>query len=406
MAPTETAADCRVPLRVDRRDEVAGTEAPVTEVAPEYLIAGPVPGSWQVGALLRRRLSRSQLAALVISVVVLTAGSALAHRPWLRSTQQPPGSTTTATWSATPPRLSPNGHLEGNSGVPTFLDGAVWLPVGSDLIRFNADMKLMPVGAELVRIQPDTGIVTGRVPLRSTGSFTFALGSSIVVATSSGAEVINSSSLRHERTLPGGQALAYGSIWDVRDGALMRIDIESGQVTGRLAVQDESGPYKELHMATAEGSVWVGAGSTASVLRIDPHTMRTIATVELDAVPGRVVVGSGYGHIWATQSLHGSGVLFKIDPDTNRITSTVHVGDPLVGNAPGNGGRTIGFGNGSVWTCDSSGTLTRVDPVTTDIQSIRKLAFDTCTWLGVGAGSVWASTDALDENPSTVRIDP
>ena len=377
----------------------------------EHLIVGPARDARPVSGFQRRPSGRRLAAAVVTCAAALTAVSTLATWPWSASTQQPSVSTTAETTparatSATPPRLSPNGHLAQNAGVPTFLDGAAWLPLGTDLIRFDDEVRAMPIGAELVRIEPGTGVVTGRVPLSGTGSFTFTLGTSIVVTTSTGADVLNPTSLRRERTLPGGQALAYGAVWDVRDGALMRIDPMSAEVTGRRRVQAESGRYHELHLTTADGSVWVGAGSTASVVRIDPRTLRTIATIQLTALPGRVVVGSGYGHIWAFQSLNGSGVLFRIDPGTNRITGTTHVGDPLLGNSPGIGGRTIGFGEGSVWTCDSSGTLTRVDPATTDIQSVRDLPFDTCTWLSVGAGSVWLSTDAPDSDPMTVRIDP
>jgi hypothetical protein len=77
------------------------------------------------------------------------------------------------------------------------------------------------------------------------------------------------------------------------------------------------------------------------------------------------------------QPANGTGKLYRIDPTTERVT-TVDLGNPAIGSSLGNGGRNLGFGIGSVWTCDPGGTVSEVDPATTTIKSVRRLPFDTC----------------------------
>jgi DNA-binding beta-propeller fold protein YncE len=316
-------------------------------------------------------------------------------------------------------RLGPGGSISNTSGVPTFVDGAVWLPLGSELSRIDSEGNAVPTDTDLVRIDPASGAITARVPLSGTGSFSFALGDDIVVKTSSGADVISSKTLRRERKLPGGRVFGFGSAWDIggrpagRRGVednttLLRIDPESGKITGRAVIQDdetESGHSwnADPELAVGAGAIWVGVGKTRSVLRVDPKTLRREASIELDEIEDGIVVGFGFGSVWAHQSTNGAGKLYRIDPATNRVTATVDLGDPSLGSS-GGGGGVLAFSDDSVWTCDSSGTITEVDPGNATVRKVQKLPFDDCIWLTVGAGSIWVSNDHNSMQPMTLRI--
>ncbi len=306
--------------------------------------------------------------------------------------------------------LGPGGSTEQNAGVPTVLDQAVWLPVGSGLTRVDAEGNQLPTRTDLVRVDPATGTFTARVPLSGMGTATFALGYSIVVKTPAGADVISTKTLRRERKLPGGSAYAFGSIWDIRHGTLMRIDPKSGRVTGRLILRDARARVADDPLlAVGAGSVWVPLQNSPTIVRIDPRAMRRVASINLSPVgtdDETVVLGFAYGNLWANQAA-GRRKLYRIDPRTNRVTSIVVVGDPTVNGLSGAGATNMGFGEGSVWTCDSSGTLTRVQATTTRVQEILELPFANCGWLGVAARSVWISNyiDSI-EDPQTIRVQP
>jgi outer membrane protein assembly factor BamB len=283
-----------------------------------------------------------------------------------------------------------------------FVSDAAWLPVGTNVVRFDPQGNARPVDTDLVRVDPTTGTVTARVPLSGPGSFTFRMGDSIIVKTTTGADVVSTKTLRRERELPGGRAYAFGSIWDVRDGTLLRINPTSGKITGRLLIQ--AAPGWEPQLTAARGAVWIGLGDRHSVVRVNPRTMRRTASMLLAAADSLVVVGFGYGYLWAHQNADGPGKLYRIDPATNRVTDTIPLGDPNVGSS-GLGGTNLAFANDSVWTCDSSGTVTQVGAASGQVQTVRKLPFDdTCEWIAVGAGSIWVSNDAEANYPITVRL--
>lgn len=78
-----------------------------------------------------------------------------------------------------------------------------------------------------------------------------------------------------------------------------------------------------------------------TVVRVDPKSMRPVATVKLDTseptkggatyLKASVRVGFGYGAVWADQVFNGPGQLYRIAPATNRITHGASLGDPTAG---------------------------------------------------------------------------
>jgi YVTN family beta-propeller protein len=135
-------------------------------------------------------------------------------------------------------------------------------------------------------------------------------------------------------------------------------------------------------MAEGEGAVWVIADAADRRLwRIDPQTRRITATIRLGFPPGDVAVGGGAA--WLTDEL--ADRLIRIDPSTNRIRAAIPVG---------RGARAVTFGDGSVWVGNAvDHTVSRVDPATNRVvETIDVQASPQA--LAVENGAVWVVGDA------------
>jgi sugar lactone lactonase YvrE len=125
---------------------------------------------------------------------------------------------------------------------------------------------------------------------------------------------------------------------------------------------------------------------------------REVAVITLPgSVPQGVAVGAG--SVWVGGGV-GRGVVYRIDPASNRVVATI----PLTGA----GVQDVAFGAGAVWAVSPGGQLARVDPA-----SNRQVAFGyvderaqtanvTVSGLRFGFGSLWV---AVDER-AVVRINP
>jgi streptogramin lyase len=102
-------------------------------------------------------------------------------------------------------------------------------------------------------------------------------------------------------------------------------------------------------------------------------------------------VGVAFGSVWAqANAAGGSGILYRIDPHTNKIVASIQLGIPARGGQYG--GTDIAFDDTSVWTGDTSPTVTRVDPATNQVVATLGVG-RTPEWVVVGAGSVWLNAD-------------
>ena len=96
------------------------------------------------------------------------------------------------------------------------------------------------------------------------------------------------------------------------------------------------------------GSVWVASAcDEATGTRIDVRTAR----VAVIRVPGVALdVAGGFGSIWVTTL---RGLLLRIDPNTNRITAKLRLGDATL----------MTTGGGSVWVSNRvSRSVIRITP--------------------------------------------
>lgn len=199
----------------------------------------------------------------------------------------------------------------------------------------------------------------------------------------------------------GELAVAEGRVWaltysdDDRD-RIIQLDPATGKA--------ESAPIV-LHsplvssFAVGDGSVWAVEPTLTgpswdhepgTLLRLDPSTGATIASIEVGRHPQDVLVGGGY--VWVANA--ADGTVTKVDPATNRAVVAIRVG---------RGPEELAYGIGTLWVESDFGTvnLQRIDPVTNAIvatipQVIRPVMGNGVVWVG-GPGR---------PNGAVLQIDP
>ena len=191
-------------------------------------------------------------------------------------------------------------------------------------------------------------------------------------------------------------AVGFGSVWVANGtaGSLTRVDPRTNAVSETLRQPDEEPLVSPaaLGVATGEGSVWLASG-TKRVLRIDPVTGTTIATVPVPAGP--LAVGVGEGAVWVGSLAHR---VSRIEPSTNQVTASIPVGDESEG---------IVVGYGAVWAAVCCDSLWRIDP-TTNVLTGTVPVGATPSGVATGEGSVWVASygdgTVSRINPFTRRV--
>ena len=152
--------------------------------------------------------------------------------------------------------------------------------------------------------------------------------------------------------------------------------------------------------AVGFGSIWVGSGDDHTVIRVDAKNAKILATIDgISAAYSLLPVGVGFGSVWAQSDAGGgSGILYQIDPASNKMVASIQLGVPSRGGQYG--GTDIAFDDKTIWTGDTSATVTRVDPATNQIVATLGVG-RIPEWIVVGAGSVWVNTD---NSSSVVRF--
>src|SRR5262249_48304489 len=103
-------------------------------------------------------------------------------------------------------------------------------------------------------------------------------------------------------------------------------------------------------MAMGEGAVWVvGDAVDPRLWRIDPRSHRIVSTIALGFPPAGVAAGDGA--VWVTDQVGDR--LVEVDPTTDRLVRSIPVGRGAAGVAVGGSG---------VWVAGAiDHTVTRVD---------------------------------------------
>ncbi|MGI9085204.1 MAG: hypothetical protein ACR2FE_07910 [Aeromicrobium sp.] len=188
--------------------------------------------------------------------------------------------------------------------------------------------------------------------------------------------------------------VGFGSVWvgACTSAVLVRIDERDGSVQARVKVGDEP-LQSEGSVGAGEGGVWVLTVSPDPILyKVDPRTNRVVG--EFPVPEESAAVRAGLGRVWITDPVNDE--LVALDPRNGDVSGRVKVGP---------GARFLAVGEGAVWVLNQSdGSVAQVDPESLSV--VRKIDVSERPVGGgdiaVGGGFVWARiSDAL-----VAQIDP
>ena len=129
-----------------------------------------------------------------------------------------------------------------------------------------------------------------------------------------------------------------------------------------------------------QGGVWLTYADSDSVMRLDPSTGKTVATIPVASEPRFFDVGAGAVWVMAQKA----GALCRIDPAGNRL-----VGCTVIDRGGVEGGD-LTVGDGNVWFRGSDELVAQVDPKSGEV--VRRIG--TAEGSGsasAGSGQLWIS---------------
>ena len=227
----------------------------------------------------------------------------------------------------------------------------------------------------------------------------------------------------------GGKVLAIAAddtaVWVLSDNrVLSRVDPATNKVVATVSLPDSEWP--EANVAVGDGSVWVTVASPSTVvqpeldslLRIDPATNRIVATIHVG--PSPIGIGVAPDSVWTAnhrsewdgQANDATGVytVSRVSTSTDKETDRPVVEHRQKGPdrhaywCCGPSGMT--YAAGSIWVADSgNGVVERFDPARSALVATISLANSDAAACGnlVGdAASVWLVSSCA----YVVRIDP
>jgi hypothetical protein len=288
----------------------------------------------------------------------------------------------------------------------------------------------------IAEIDPRSGQVLAVVPLQSAPDQIAAGGGALWVGEENGTLVrVDTSSMEVENVaspVPP-TALAFGDdtlwIYDADSARLGTVD-PSG-VTPTQSSAAPRCPFTGVQecrgggLSVGEGAVWVGHGygggaagaAIGSVWKLDPETLQTVAQVfrvpadrittgggsvwtfgrvaelgaRIDPVAARSVrtyslktkyaldqpgLTYAFNHVWFVSS--SEGLLFQYEPDGG-TPRTVSVGA---------GAHDVAATPDSLWLTSSSGTISRVDPFSSQVVTTRDLGYPS-SCIAYSNGHIW-----------------
>ena len=330
-------------------------------------------------------------AAALVAVVAVIGGTILlsSKAPDGVGASQTPTPSSAASTAPAPGTAAPT-SAASTSAAPS---PVVQIPVlhdGGLVFAFDALWIGDQTGVQ--RVDPSTN---GSTMIATSGTIhrLWATDKAVSVSTDGGELTIDPTTNTAKAAGPEGMP-AFNSNWNVdQGGTLMRFDPTSNKQTGSVSVEGTVDWQPQL--VAAFGSIWIGEGTTHSVVRVDPTKMTIVARVTgLSADGSLLTIGSGFGSIWAHANAAGSsGILYRIDPATNKIIATIAVGDP--NHSTGYGGTVIAFSDNAVWTADSSPTITRVDPTTNKVVAVESIELSSPEWIAFGSSSLWVRNQTI-----------
>jgi YVTN family beta-propeller protein len=145
----------------------------------------------------------------------------------------------------------------------------------------------------------------------------------------------------HGFTDPNGLVYAYRALWisDLARGTVTRVNPRTGRVTARIKIP------KADWITPGSGALWVSSERNR-VYRLDPDTHKVTASVPVGANPlASAWVG---GRLWVPDI--DSNTISVVDPASNTVARTIPVGNAPLGVLSTSDGVFVSMSNdGTVW---------------------------------------------------------
>ena len=177
-------------------------------------------------------------------------------------------------------------------------------------------------------------------------------------------------------------------------GALPR----GAKVIARIALTRTPVDFGGGALTAGDGAVWLSYPSEDTVSRIDPVTNRVTATIHVGPQPSGIAVAPDA--VWVANA--GGPSVSRIDPATNRVVTTIRVGPPLACCAEH---MSLIAVHRALWVAvPNANGLVRVDPATRKVVATVKLPYAPCAFLVADESGVWSAGGGCAD--AVGRIDP
>ena len=318
-----------------------------------------------------RRRPRAMAAAIVALAVILATGALLVWQPWQRPALAAIEDNSVGLIEAGRNVITASIVVGDQPGGAVVSNGALWVTnTGS---------------ATVSQISPATGTVTRIIDVGPNPIGIAATDGSVWVANSGRRSVsqISTSTARVVNEIPVGNgptgvAAGAGFVWVTNSGdsTVSRIDPDTGSVDLRVPVA-----ARPIAIVVGDLGVWVASADGASVTHLDPTSGVTLAPpIPLGGLPVGVALGNGF--VWVATS---DGRVTQINPDDNRITTSVETGGSL---------SSIVADNSAAWVADRNGAVLRLDVVDPSAAPTRIGTSSSPEALALGESGVWVATRA------------
>ncbi len=331
------------------------------------------------------------LAVLLGSVWVVPRGLSSPSEP-----ARPATSASTAPPPTTLPTVAGTAAVSTTQVQPSAVVSRVRIDGFAEGLAFGADSLWIAAGDRLLRLDPATDRVTASIPVaqQDSGPAGLAFGAGAVwvpVAVPGSIWRVDPGSNKIVARIPLGESLAGfigiaasdSAVWITsgeqqdgeRGGVLFRVDPRRNRVTARLPL-----PGVPSDVAANRESVWI-ATTSGQVLVVEPGRGRIVGAVQTGGPLGftqTVAVWAGMGAVWLADPL--AKVVLRVDPSSLRVMASIATG-PVT---------ALTVGNGAVWAVGPLG-IQRIDPASNRVVATLPAAeLNGVLMVTTGAGWLWA----------------
>jgi hypothetical protein len=200
-----------------------------------------------------------------------------------------------------------------------------------------------------------------------------------------------------------------GSLWIATPSSVVRLNLHNGSTIARTPISTNG---VNAGLALGAGSIWLAPTGSSELLRIDPPSNQVVASIHLGVTGSRRAssLGGGVafaaGRVWVSRvSNDPRGDVISVNPATNQVA-----GRPVT---VGSGPDAVLSAFGSLWVDNTSVVIgnnapsqvypavSRIDPLTRRVTSEPFSGTPATAF-----GSLWVQANAASDDAAIVRVDP